>query len=906
MSLKILSLIFFTVFVFNHGIAQKKMIDSTAVANWPTLGRPKLSDDGKYFSYKQSTFSLHLPQENEQFVVQSIDNSWRTVLFNEQSPTECVFTRDNKRCVFLQKNGMLKILVLGTAESDSIPNVTSYSVCSNIKDSYCLYEKKMSGDSLFIRRLNCNKIGSYPNIADFLYTDDCKHLILLTNTKVNNELTQSIKWIDLERSRSFEVWKGKKASNLVIDQYGKKLAFISKDDSNSSKILVYDRVLDKVIISKFKTQQLSQKWEIDKIVKFTYDQKKLIIIDHEFPEQLQKPEAVMVDVWSYFDSNIQSRQMAIGNNTYKYKAVLDLSSGMIDQLEQDRMQTIGMSKKYLISQRPIEESDPDESYWNPLAQHSTILVPLNGGRKVIVDTCSTLKYFISPESNYLIYFNFKENNFYSYEIANAKVRNLTNLIHTNWHLTESHRPASKNYTRGICAWTKDDQSFIIADENDLWMIDPRGEKAAINLTYGIGKKDSIRFNILNLNITNSILDVLKPIYLSAFDRKTKKNGFYLIKRFGAQPTLLTMSDNIYYIPDYLLGLNPIKAFSKNLFIVQKENAVEFPNYYSTTNFIKFNQITDLHPQNEYNWLTSELHSWQIINGDLLNGILYKPENFDPSKNYPVIFNFYEKKSQLLNKFQFPDFAMGEINVPWLVSHGYLVFLTDINFVTGKSGESALNAIVSAAKHIGELDFVDKKKMGIQGSSFGGFSTNYIVTHTNIFAAAMSSVGISDLITMYGGIGKDYGESNQPVVEMNQLAMGKKLWDDQYDYISNSPVFSTDSVQTPILLENNKEDDGVDFNQGFEFYNALRRLGKRVWLLQYDGQGHGVVGQSAIDYTKRIDQFFDYYLRDKQAPVWMTKGIPFKYKGINSGFKYDSIPPPPALIERKGINNQVGP
>jgi dipeptidyl aminopeptidase/acylaminoacyl peptidase len=126
--------------------------------------------------------------------------------------------------------------------------------------------------------------------------------------------------------------------------------------------------------------------------------------------------------------------------------------------------------------------------------------------------------------------------------------------------------------------------------------------------------------------------------------------------------------------------------------------------------------------------------------------------------------------------------------------------------------------------------------------------------------------ISDYnLTTHGGLSKQYFYEN------DQVRMGSTLWQAPELFIENSPVLFADSVKTPLLMMHNKRDQAVLFSQSLEFFLALRRLGKKTWLLQYDEGTHVVSGLSAKDYTIKLEDFFGHYLKQEPAPVWMTGG-----------------------------------
>ncbi len=229
-----------------------------------------------------------------------------------------------------------------------------------------------------------------------------------------------------------------------------------------------------------------------------------------------------------------------------------------------------------------------------------------------------------------------------------------------------------------------------------------------------------------------------------------------------------------------------------------------------------------------------------------------------------------------------------MNIPWFVSRGYLVFTPDVHYVLGKTGKSAYNSVVSAASYLCQFPWVDATRLGINGHSFGGFETNYIATHTNIFAAVSTAAGPSNLISFYGGFYelRNVESSSHMFCESSQMRMGASLWQRPDLYIENSPIFYVDKISSPVLIMHNKYDGAVSWMQSVEFFNALRRVGQTAWMLQYDDGEHGVSGRDAIDYTKRLTQFFDHYLKSNPPPAWMTQGRPANLKGVDDRFELD--------------------
>ncbi len=182
-------------------------------------------------------------------------------------------------------------------------------------------------------------------------------------------------------------------------------------------------------------------------------------------------------------------------------------------------------------------------------------------------------------------------------------------------------------------------------------------------------------------------------------------------------------------------------------------------------------------------------------------------------------------------------------------------------------------------------YVDKDRIGAQGHSWGGYQLAYMITRTNLFAAVEAGAPVSNMTSAYGGIRWDSGMNRQFQYEKTQSRIGGTLWDETLRYIENSPIFEADKVQTPILFMHNDADGAVPWYQGIELYMALRRLQKPVWMLNYNGEPHGLrKRQNQEDFAVRMQQFFDHYLMDAPAPVWMTDGVPAVMKGKTLGLE----------------------
>jgi dipeptidyl aminopeptidase/acylaminoacyl peptidase len=375
------------------------------------------------------------------------------------------------------------------------------------------------------------------------------------------------------------------------------------------------------------------------------------------------------------------------------------------------------------------------------------------------------------------------------------------------------------------------------------------------------------------------MDTKKKWLFTTF-RETDKSGGYA-EFNSANKTLKTLLEGPYRYT------TPIKAQLSDGLIFTRESFKEFPDIrYSDLSFKSVKVLSNANPQqNEYNWGTIELVNWTSLDGDALTGMLVKPENFDPSKKYPMIVNFYEKSTDRLNYHRAPVPGRSTINYSFYASRGYLIFNPDVHYRIGYPGESAYNCVIPGITSLIEKGYVDKDNIGVQGHSWGGYQIAYLVTKTDIFKAAEAGSPVPNMISAYGGIRWWTGLSRQFQYEHTQSRIGGTPWEYPTRYMENSPIFNIDKINTPLLIMHNDADGHVPWYQGIEFFVSLRRLGKPSWFLNYNGEPHWPLKlQNRKDFNIRMAQFFDHYLKSAPLPVWMDRGVPAMEKGVNQGYE----------------------
>ncbi|THU39606.1 S9 family peptidase [Niastella caeni] len=864
--------------------AQKKIIDSTVFDRWPTLNSPAISANGKYVVYIVDK----IPSDGYTLVIHASDGKWKKEIVGALYPR---FTEDSRWLLCNFNTDSLCLLELGTERTKYYSHVQKYEVVGLGRRQWIAMKRRGNGGNhLLLRDLTNGTDKVFPDVIDFGFSKNGKSLVIERTDQLSQR--KVIEWINTEKWESWIIFNKEvqgQVGNFTIDSEGKQVVFLTlKQDTNAqpSKCLWYYKVGMEQAAEKLNSRTPSLPAGcIISDAKFSPDGSR-IFFEAKAVDKSRQRSGVMVDIWSYTDDKLQAKQLDEINSPVTYKGVINLEKneaiiiqGRNEQLYENRGETNDYS---LLTTNPCYF---EENNWRSSCRVPLYLVNTRDGtRRLIKDSMvfSDLNGF-SPDGKYVLYYDPQKQAYFSYSVGVGKTVNIAqNIPFPISDVPHARAGLPKPYSLLPRSWLPG-KGVIINDEYDLWLLDPTGTNSPICLTNGYGRANGIMFRI----IYPFGLITEQQVILVAFRPSDKTNGFYSLNLAKpANPELLTMGPYLYCWQS-VGGQSPIKAKAAKTWIIQRRSESESPNLFITKDFKSFLRLSSLQPQSNYNWLTTELHEWKTLDGKKMQGILYKPENFDPSRKYPVIFHFYEEKSDELHQYLIPEATGHHINIPHFVSNGYLIFVPDIHYTLTEPAVSVYNAVVSAAQYLSNLPFVDSARMGMQGHSFGAYGVNVLVTKTNLFAAAAEAAGVVDFVSGYGSIVKD-GNSTAFKYEYGQYRIGATLWQKPDLYVSNSPIFYADKVNTPILIMHCKNDGAVPFEQGIEWYTALRRLGKKVWMLQYDDGGHQLGGKEANDYTIRLMQFFDHYLKGKPAPKWMINGMPATLKGIATGFEYEPI------------------
>ncbi|WP_424493013.1 S9 family peptidase [Salinimicrobium sp. GXAS 041] len=685
-------------------------------------------------------------------------------------------------------------------------------------------------------------------------------------------------------------------SRLAIDNEAEQMAFLAAKDSTETDSLkfelFYTRGEQIKQITDTLGRNLRENWELSNAQTPSFSENGKRLFFHSRPVRkfntdttLLDDEVPQVDVWSYHDKLIQpeqkSRLKELEDKAYIsfYNTaddnVIHLHDETLDYVLFDQQQEQRYVLGYTNAAYEVERS------WEyPWLKDFYIVDTQNGEKRLALEGISSNP-DLSPDGEHAVYYDQENQSWWSLNLKTNAKQNLTGNLPVNFYNEENDVPASPR-PYGFGGFTKDGKALFY-DEFDIWSASLSGGKAPVNITR-TGRENNIKYRTLKLDRENRdlVTSYDGDLLLTGFNETDKSESLYKLNPRNSRINAVVENN------EYSIG-SVEKAEDANTLVFTKQNFETYPDLHLIERPGKQPvKLTDVNPQqSNFKWGTVELVNWEAYDGTALEGLLYKPEDFEPNKKYPLITYFYEKRSDNLNRYYSPLPSASTVNMTYLVSNDYLVFVPDIVYKEGKPGESAYNAIVSGVEALEEFDYVDSENMAIQGQSWGGYQVAHLVTVTNKFKAAMAGAPVSNMTSAYGGIRWQSGLSRAFQYEKTQSRIGKNLWEGLDLYLENSPLFGIPNIETPLLMMHNDADGAVPYYQGIEMFMGMRRLNKPVWLLVYNDEAHNLrKTKNRQDLSIRMMQFFDHYLKGEPAPLWMTEGLPAIMKGKDLRYELD--------------------
>jgi acetyl esterase/lipase len=609
-------------------------------------------------------------------------------------------------------------------------------------------------------------------------------------------------------------------------------------------------------------------------------------------------ELANVDVWNTADDRVQSLQMirAEQDRNFTFRQAFDTAAGKFVKLADQTMRDVDVAPdgRWAVGRdtrgfiHDYKRPAADIYRINTTTGERTLMLK----NQLINSSTGSHTFGISPDGQYFLYW--KDNRFQAYDLDAATTRALGGTASASFIDLEFDHPGPKP-AYGVAGYSTDKKSVIVQHRFDLWQL-PFDGSAGRNLTSGTGTKNDIRFRYVRTEplepgqggggggfgggrgggaAARATIDLSKPITLSAYGEYTKKAGFYELAN-GA------LKELVYDEASYS---NPVKAAKADKYLFTRQTFVEFPDLrVSGPGFQDAKKISHANPQQaDYLWGHRQLFDFKDKDGHKLQGILAIPDDYKPGEKRPMLVSFYEKNSQNMHRYNAPSYLTGMGSSPMqAVTEGYITMLPDVYFHTGASHSDMLDAVEAATRKVIAMGYVDPKRIGINGHSYGGEGAAFIGTRSRMFSAVGMGAGVTDL---YFDFNQNWGWSYQVTggsgangsdyYLYSQGREGTSPWDDPEMYMFESALTHVRETTAPFLIMHGTADPTVAFTNGLAMYNALRYNGKNAVLLAYPGEGHGLRGvANRKDLTIRYFQFFNHYLKDAPAPKWMTEGVTF--------------------------------
>ncbi len=757
------------------------------------------------------------------------------------------------------------------------------------------------GTELIVKYLSDSRKKTFMLVNDYVVSKSGNVAVIKTTKKTGDAKSNAlVLQFTIQTNKIDTVLKTfNDAKSFAFDEAGMQLAFVAERDSAKKesqkfyKLFYYKNGFDsaKILADRF-TKGLPIKHTISEFAAIDFSQsgKRLFIgtsvilplKDTTLPDF----ERAGVDVWNYHDDDLMPVQLKnVEADTRKsYLARFDFESSTIVPLANEKFPRIQQTL----------EGDGDVFYtasdfgkrvakqWQGYTFSDLYTInPITGEAKVILTNYKGNVY-PSYTGKYLLVYEDKRKAYTIYNAATQKLSAIAADIKYPLYDEDNDVPDDPN-PYGIAKWMEGDKYVLINDRYDVWKVATDGVEKSIPLTFG--RVNKIEYRHASVDADEKFIKNDALLLFRIFDEKDKSSGLAQLNlKSKISPTVI-FKEPVSLGAAGFGGSSILKAKDANLLAFTKESFEISPNFYTRqlngTNEIKLSNTNS--QQANYNWGTSELYKWKAYTGKLTEGILYKPEGFDAKNKYPMIVYFYERNNTTLHNYRAPSPSPSVLNIPFFVSRGYVVFVPDIWYKTGHPGKSAFDYIVSGTRALVKDGFVDSTKIGIQGQSWGGYQAAYVITQTNLYAAAWAGAPVVNMFSAYGGIRWESGVTRQFQYEKTQTRLGASIWEKPELYIENSPLFHLPKVKTPLVIMSNDADGAVPWYQGIEFFTAMRRLSKPVWLLVYNGEAHNLVERrNRKDIQIREQQYFDWLLKGEKPTKWLTDGVPAVMKGRDWG------------------------
>ena len=867
------------------------------LVTWQRITDREISDNGKWVACKMepwegdATVYLYAAQGQETATFSPADkfafSASSGYLVVTQTPGKS--TVDSLKILKTKEDKMpMNTLVIYSVagKKETIDSLKTFKLADEA--DWIAYQRGRKDSTLYVRSLDGSKTFQFPTVTDFQFAK--KSGMLYYTSAAEGEA--GIFTLNPEKGSPALIKEGKGVfKQTTFDEKGERLAFLYCADKDSSykalSLWLSEHNAPAKEIATRGNKAFPAEWVINENGMLQFSKSASRLFFGTSPEPRQKDTTQLaenrpnVQVWSWDEPVQYTIQNYNKEKDLKksYQAVYNLGNGSIFQLANEELPNIQLGNEgdaalaLLSTSRPYSLS----SMWEARTRSDYYTVSLDNGERKQIAQADYGRFHLSPQGKYAYWYGETDSCWYTIALAEGKRYRLTTPeSFPAWD--EENDVPNHPYAHGAAGWTANDQNLLIYDRYDIWKFDPTAATSPINLTVN-GRKEKLSYRLEQLDKEARFIDLGKPQLLKGFNETTKGYGFYNARLSAPAAPKTLLAGN------YMLrSIN--KAKNTDDVIYTMETFQQYPDiHYSTLAFKKSVQLTHGDKQQEgFIWGTAELVSWISLDGRPLEGVVYKPANFDPNKKYPMMVNFYERNSETLYNYRMPEPHRSTIDYHLYNSNEYIIFNPDIRYVDGYPGESCYNCLMPGITMMIAKGYIDEKGIGAQGHSWGGYQVAYLATRTNLFSAIESGAPVVNMFSAYGGIRWGSGMARSFQYEHTQSRLGATPWSSPLRYLENSPLFTMDKVQTPILIMHNDADGHVPWYQGIEYFVAMKRLGKPCWLLNYTGEPHWPMHMAnRIDFQRRMFQFFNHYLKNQKMPKLMSEGVPAVEQPFELGY-----------------------
>ena len=871
------------------------------LVTWQRITDREISDNGKWVACKMepwegdATVYLYAAQGQETATFSPADkfafSASSGYLVVTQTPGKS--TVDSLKVLKTKEDKMpMNTLVIYSVagKKETIDSLKTFKLADEA--DWIAYQRGRKDSTLYVRSLDGSKTFQFPTVTDFQFAK--KSGMLYYTSAAEGEA--GIFTLNPEKGSPALIKEGKGVfKQTTFDEKGERLAFLYCADKDSSykalSLWLSEHNAPAKEIATRGNKAFPAEWVINENGMLQFSKSASRLFFGTSPEPRQKDTTQLaenrpnVQVWSWDEPVQYTVQNYNKEKDLKksYQAVYNLGNGSIFQLANEELPNIQLGNEgdaalaLLSTSRPYSLS----SMWEARTRSDYYTVSLDNGERKQIAQADYGRFRLSPQGKYAYWYGETDSCWYTIALAEGKRYRLTTPeSFPAWD--EENDVPNHPYAHGAAGWTANDQNLLIYDRYDIWKFDPTAATSPINLTVN-GRKEKLSYRLEQLDKEARFIDLGKPQLLKGFNETTKGYGFYNARLSAPAAPKTLLAGN------YMLrSIN--KAKNTDDVIYTMETFQQYPDiHYSTLAFKKSVQLTHGDKQQEgFIWGTAELVSWISLDGRPLEGVVYKPANFDPNKKYPMMVNFYERNSETLYNYRMPEPHRSTIDYHLYNSNEYVIFNPDIRYVDGYPGESCYNCLMPGITMMIAKGYINEKGIGAQGHSWGGYQVAYLATRTNLFSAIESGAPVVNMFSAYGGIRWGSGMARSFQYEHTQSRLGATPWSSPLRYLENSPLFTMDKVQTPILIMHNDADGHVPWYQGIEYFVAMKRLGKPCWLLNYTGEPHWPMHMAnRIDFQRRMFQFFNHYLKNQKMPKWMSEGVPAVEQPFELGYWSDN-------------------